>query len=147
MHGRNLFLFLGNTLGNELNEQAVLKSIAQAMQPNDLIMIELQLKEQNPLPVDEISKIFQTNLQFYAGPLLALGCQETNLEIQALADLHSRPNSWTYFCECKIPTAVTRYISPIARTLIFGGEGTTINTYVIRKFAEDAIEPLLREAD
>jgi uncharacterized SAM-dependent methyltransferase len=61
--GRRVFLLLGNTLGNEHSPGALLREIGKAMEPEDRLILELQLLNQAP-PSTEITE------RFYKGPFL-----------------------------------------------------------------------------
>jgi hypothetical protein len=143
-----LFLLLGNTLGNELNEEQTLRSISEVMKAGDKLLIEVQLMEDKPIPVEVIAGNFRKDIQFYAGPLLAFGCPEDNISLQVVPDFGPKGGMkcWTYSCECSIANSVERYVAPIKKKVTYGGGDTVVTTYIVRKYSESALDSMIHKA-
>lgn len=147
---RTLFLLLGNTLGNELDEVAMLRDIGAAMDADDLLFAELQLLESEPIPDEEITDSIQDAKAFYAGPFIALGYPEHEIELRA----ETSCGPWMTPTE----TATVRFICrPSTRHVLrhptFASKKgvrispeVDITVYVVRKYHPSAIEAIFERA-
>jgi uncharacterized SAM-dependent methyltransferase len=70
---RNVFLLLGNTLGNEADEAQTLRDIRNGMNVGDILVTELQLAEDDPLSDAALTEAIQSSNYFYVGPFTAIG--------------------------------------------------------------------------
>src|ERR1700733_11389556 len=71
--GRNIFLLLGNTIGNETVEIQTLTEISDGMNKGDTLVMEVQLIERDPPSSEEDNVAIQRHKQFYTGPLRLCG--------------------------------------------------------------------------
>lgn len=149
--GQNVFLLLGNTLGNEPNEFTTLASIRKAMRSHDLLLLELQLKEEVALTEQELTHKLLNSAwkQFCTGPLAAVGCDLDAVELFTRVDRDEasarRIDAITYRHICKIKRRVTlRHPALRERSLEVHPEEITV--YLVRKYSETGVEDLLRRA-
>jgi hypothetical protein len=87
--GVTVFLLMGNTLGNELDEIDTLSCIKSVMKGQDLLIVEVQEIEEELRPASDVQKLLQendTSVKFLAGPFLALGCAPNDVEIKVARD-------------------------------------------------------------
>jgi hypothetical protein len=148
-NARRLFIFFGNTLGNELNPERMLGSVVNVMQPGDQIFIEVTLVEQQPKSFVELRKtaLGSDNAAFFKGPLLAVGCPPGKLELD-LVEEKDEPskNGQVYRYVCKFADNIELY-NPA-----FDGGGMTIPgdsqmvVGVVRKFTEDYLRSIVEMA-
>jgi uncharacterized SAM-dependent methyltransferase len=146
---RNIFLLLGNTLGNELNEVETLKGIARTMTENDVFLAELQLAEEKPASAAEVTADIQNTRDFYRGPFITLGCNSDDIEVEARKDdeeaLARGIDAITYqfICRIKRPQTVNHPSFDDGQVRI---KPANICTYIVRKYREDAVPSFFEDA-
>jgi hypothetical protein len=96
---KNLFLLLGNTLGNEMDESDMLAQIARVMNPDDELLVEVQLLEDHPPTTETLTDAFQEKKFFYGAPFFALGYREDDVDVWVSEDSEPRGSlpvdAWT----------------------------------------------------
>ena len=78
--GQNIFLLLGNTLGN-VREEQTLWEIKNGMYDRDILVTELQLIEPVPDTLDDITFDIQKTKYFYASPFTTVGCNLEEIDL------------------------------------------------------------------
>jgi hypothetical protein len=77
------FFLLGNTLANEVDDQQTLTCIAGALNQDDVLFLELQMREPAPLTPEQLSERFRENTDFYSAPLAGLGYTADDVDLVA----------------------------------------------------------------
>jgi hypothetical protein len=142
--GTNIFLFLGNTLGNELSEKETLRQIKDGMNVGDILVTELQLIEPEPDSAKELTELIQPMKYFYASPFTNLGFHPDDIDLvveQAMNGKQSQ-TATTYNIYCGLRTAKVINHPLLDSTLHIPDERVLV--YTVRKYQEFAVEPLFR---
>jgi hypothetical protein len=147
---RNLFLFLGNTLGNESDEIPTLRDIAAGMNAGDLLVTEVQLLERTPPPIEEDRAAIQQHKDFYTGPFRALGFDvrqiDLGIRINSADDERRGVPAVTYEVTCKLQKPlVVKHPAFANRELRVPAE-EDVCVHLIRLYKDNAIFDFLGEA-
>jgi hypothetical protein len=145
--GRNLFLLLGNTLGNEDSEEETLLAIAEGMRAGDILLTEVQLKEDTPYSDAQLTEAIQDSKRFYAGPFITLGCPEedVSLRVEGSANSTIGLDCWTYKIKCHFEKPFKARI-PTSHREILLKQGSAVTTYIVRKYEEHSLDHAFRQA-
>jgi hypothetical protein len=149
---RNVFLLLGNTLGNEPDEIETLRDIRKGMNAGDVLITELQLVEEDPLPDTTLTENIQSSAYFYVGPFTAIGGGSVaDFKISVRRDLDEERDrgsmaGLSYKIICR-PRSVREVRHPAYRA----GEvvripGRDIVVYIVRKYRAETVAELFRQA-
>jgi Histidine-specific methyltransferase, SAM-dependent len=149
--GPNIFLLLGNTLGNELSETRTLIDIKDGMQSGDILLTELQLLEDNPKSPEELTISIQPTKYFYAAPFTLFGLDIDQIKVRLdkdESDLSSQKyGTMTYSISCNFPQGDIKIEHPA-----FEGPSpvriskSTVPVYIVRKYKEEMIRDIFEEA-
>lgn len=147
---RNIFLLLGNTLGNESVEIQTLAEIAAGMNAGDLLLTEIQLIEQQPPSIEEDNLAIQAHKEFFTGPFRALGYEPGNIDLSiqtnAAADQTRGLPAVTYEVMCSLKRPLSAQHPAFANQKISVPAGERICVYLIRLYYEEALESFLNQA-
>ena len=145
----NLFLLLGNTLGNESVEIQTLTDIAAGMNAGDLLLIEVQLIELQPPSIEEDNKGIQKDKEFYTGPFRVLGYDPRNIELSIrtnpAADQARGIPAVTYEILCTLNKPLTVRHPAFVNEKISVPAGDCICVYLIRLYHEEALANFLSQ--
>jgi hypothetical protein len=118
---RTLFLLLGNTLGNELDESDMLTQIARVMKKDDELLVEVQLLEDSPPSLKKLTEDFQQKKFFYGAPFFALGYRDEDIDVSVGEDSeqHSRlsVDAWTIVVNADLKSEHEIYHPGLARRI------------------------------
>ncbi|HEX5966377.1 MAG TPA: L-histidine N(alpha)-methyltransferase [Pyrinomonadaceae bacterium] len=147
----NIFLLLGNTLGNESVESQTLGYVAAGMNPGDLLLTEVQLIEKPvSTTIEEDNVAIQRHKEFFTGPFWALGYDRRNIDLsirtnEALDKARGIP-AVTYEVICRLKKPLRVRHPAFANDKISVPAGEDICVYLIRLYHEEALVPLLTQA-
>lgn len=147
----NIFLLLGNTLGNESVESQTLADIAAGMNPGDLLLTEVQLiEEPMSTSLEEDNVAIQQHKDFYTGPFRVLGYDERHIDLSirtnpAVDEAREIP-AVTYEVICRLKKPFTAHHPAFANEKISVPAGEEICVYLIRLYQEEALETFLNQA-
>jgi hypothetical protein len=147
-NAKRLFVFLGNTLGNELDPENMLGSIVNVMRKGDQIFIEVTLVEQEPRPFAELRKVAleSENAAFFKGPLLAVGCPPGKLDLR-LEEEDERPeDGQVYRYVCNFVDKVELYNPAFEGGEITIPDGRRMVVGIVRKFTEQYLRDIVNKA-
>jgi Predicted nucleotide-binding protein containing TIR-like domain/Histidine-specific methyltransferase, SAM-dependent len=143
--GCNLFLLLGNTVGNEANEYVTLRNLFKTMSRGDKLIIEYQALEEEPLSSEELTNGFQKQRSFFTAPFTSLGCPAEAMDFMVIED-HSEArvrgiNATTYKFVCRFKREVElRHFAFAEPLLVPKGD---VCVYLVRKYEDSAMPRLL----
>lgn len=147
----NIFLLLGNTLGNESVESQTLADIAAGMNAGDILLIEVQLIEEPALTsLDEDNVAIQRHKEFFTGPFRALGYDTRHIDLSIrtnpAADEARGIPAITYEVICRLKKPLTARHPAFSNEKISVPAGEDICVYLIRLYHEEALELFLTQA-
>lgn len=148
---RNVFLLLGNTLGNESVESQTLAEISAGMNEGDLLLIEVQLiEEPTSTSLDEDNVAIQRHKEFFTGPFRALGYDPRNIDLSIrtnpAADEARGIPAITYEVICRLKKSLTAHHPAFTNGKIMVPAGESICVYLIRLYREEALALFLTQA-
>jgi predicted nucleotide-binding protein len=146
----NIFLLLGNTLGNELSENDTLNDIKDGMYPGDILFTELQLIEEEPKSLDELTISIQPTKYFYAGPFASLGFDINLIDVRFdldMADPGSKKyGTMTYKISCNFSGERREINHPAFEGSPLRIRRPSVVVAIVRKYQEDGISTIFKEA-
>ena len=147
----NIFLLLGNTLGNESVESQTLADIAAGMNAGDLLLTEVQLiEEPASTSLEEDNVAIQRHKEFFTGPFRALGYESRHIDLSIrtnrAADEARGIPAITYEVICQLKRPLTARHPAFANEKISVPAGEAICVYLIRLYHEKALESFLNQA-
>jgi hypothetical protein len=146
---RNVFLLLGNTLGNESVEIQTLTDISAGMNAGDLLLTEVQLIEQEPPSIEEDNRAIQEHREFFTGPFRALGYDIRNIDLSIrtnpAADQTRGIPAVTYEVMCRLKKPLSAQHPAFANERISVPGGELICVYLIRLYYEEALQYFLNQ--
>jgi hypothetical protein len=137
-----VFCLLGNTLGNEPDEQRMLEPIQSCMGCNDRLLIEVQLAEEDMQPTEAIRLAIQQDKEFYAGPFLICGASPKAIDLELtkeealLSDGSHYASSYKLSCLFNSDTNLTH---PFFKEAYQMPKGRTVQTLLVKKYKADGI--------
>lgn len=146
---KNIFLLLGNTLGNEAVEIQTLHEISRGMNVGDILVIEVQLIENEPPTSDEDNKTIQKHKDFYCGPFWALGydIRDIDLSIKSdSADAYRGIPAVTFLVTAKLKKPLSAAHPSFSSGRLYLAAGESVIVYLIRLYQEGAVEGFLPQA-
>jgi hypothetical protein len=147
---QNVFLLLGNTLGNEKEEAQTLAHIRAGMSDGDLLVTEVQLIEEEPPSLNEDNESIQKHKEFYTGPFRALGYDPRHIELSVrtnpAADETRGIPAVTYEVVCRLRKPLSAQHPAFMNERIFVPADEVICVYLIRLYREGALEGFLEHA-
>jgi len=144
---KNIYLFLGNTIGNEFDPVHTLQLIGKSMSEDDILMIEFQLIEDETFTDDALTNIVNNEpklKKFYKGAFLALGCEDSKIDLSAFSS-NGDYDSITYSFVCNF-TARVSLKHPAFERPILVQKDSSISVYVVNKFNYQRVEDILDRA-
>ena len=136
------FGLFGNTLGSDADPLRLLECIRRALSDEDLFVAELQLLESDPPSNEELLMHFSATKSFYAGPFLALGCDDSQIELGV--NTESSNSHETVNVTCRLARKFTAHIEATGYSQTIGeGEYTVLQ---IRKHKRQSLEQLFAES-
>lgn len=140
---QTLFLLLGNTLGNELQEAETLSVIRDAMGDNDVLMAELQLAEDKPFSGGEAANQNQPNKYFYTGPFEILSGDPDTIDLIVERKDERRAFTYEFYAQLRSPLSVRHPALPRFSL----PKGKKVGVYIVRKYRGAAeVEAMFVEA-
>jgi hypothetical protein len=140
--GRNVFLLLGNTLGNELDEKAVLDAIGRSMKDGDILITELQLQEAQPIPLPAMAATANESREFFTGPFVAVGYPREDISITVRCDELNHPERangiWGYDYLCKLHR--DRDVRLLGRSDPVRLRAGEVLVYLVRKYGLNSLD-------
>jgi hypothetical protein len=146
--GSNLFLLLGNTLGNEASESVTLKNLFRAMSAGDKMILEYQAVEEDPVTAAELTALFSARRSFFMGPFTSLNCPADAIEFVVVEDPAEARNrgveatTFKFVCRFRRDVELMHYgfAEPV---LVPKGD---VCVYLVRKYQDDAVPRLLEHS-
>ena len=148
---RNIFLLLGNTLGNESVESQTLAEIAAGMNAGDLLLTEVQLIEEPvSTSLEEDNVAIQRHKEFFTGPFRALGYDPRQIDLSIrtnpAADEMRGISAVTYEVVCRLKKQLVAQHTAFGNGKITVPAGESICVYLIRLYHEEALVSFLSKA-
>jgi hypothetical protein len=147
---KNIFLLLGNTLGNESVEIQTLNEISQGMNPGDVLVVEVQLIEKEPPTRDEENESVQKHEDFYCGPFWAVGYDTRNIELSVRSDPAADASrgiaAVTLEIMAKLKSPLRAFHPSFSNGSLFVPGGESVIVYLIRLYEEGTVERFLVQA-
>jgi hypothetical protein len=147
--GRNIFLLLGNTIGNETVEIQTLTEISYGMNKGDTLVMEVQLIERDPPTLEEDNSAIQRHKQFYTGPLRLCGYDSHDIALSIRrnddSDRARGIEAKTYEVCCTLKSDRTVYNPAFTSGQLFIPAGE-VCVYTIRLYAEESMTDLCLRA-
>ena len=144
---KNIYLLLGNTIGNEFNPVRTLEIIKESMKEDDILVVEFQLIEDKIRSDNDITKSVNKDPElkkFYKGAFLALGCKDSQIDLSIFGE-ESEHKSIKYSFVCKFKTTVS--CSHFAfNTAIKFEKASSYSVYVVNKFNPQGAMDILDQA-
>lgn len=145
----NLFLLLGNTLGNELSEIQTLAAVAGCMGNDDRLLADVQLVEEELDSAEEICEREQDVRYYYGGPLLAVHCTWDDMALFVRRDDDESLARGIKAVTYKLGVTMKRSLRVTHPG--FGASPVEIPraeicTFIVRKYHEDQIDTIFNEA-
>jgi hypothetical protein len=134
---KSCFLMMGNTLGMESRGTRVLRRLTHAMRRGDEVILEIQAVEPNRMTDSELTCSFRQDIEFYAGPLMALGAENRHIDIEA-STVHSAHQEIT-----SVNVILSTAVEVDGKVQVPPGKYEFIS---IRKYDSFAIQQIVRSA-
>ena len=144
---KNIYLFLGNTIGNVFDPVHTLQLIGRSMRDEDILIIEFQLIEEKPLSDEDLTRKVNEEPKlekFYKGAFLALGVKDSQIALSVLLRKDD-DYSTTYSIECKF-SKTTTLCHPSFELPIVVPKDISISVYLVKKFKPEKVESILEQA-
>jgi hypothetical protein len=144
-----LFCLLGNTLGNEWAEEETLECIREGMQPDDRLLVEVQLQEEVPIPLADLETALARDVEFYGGPFIVCGVEPSALQVRIETSEQCSDGgvrlATCYWISCEFQRAATaRHVALRGKEYRFRG-GQRINTYLVKKYDFQTLQSFLTD--
>lgn len=144
---KNIYLLLGNTIGNEFDPIHTLQLIRKSMSEEDILIIEFQLIEDEVISDNELTVKLNEDLQlrkFYKGAFLALGGEDSKIYLSIISSKGDY-GSTKYSFVCNF-TAKTSLKHPAFEKPIEVKKDSSISVYVVNKFDFKKVKYILDRA-
>jgi hypothetical protein len=132
-----VFVSFGNTLGNAPDDRAVLSALAEILDPEDVLVLELQSVQAEPRTDEELTRRFEADREWLTRPFVVAGVSPADIAIRVGTDRLDDCEATTVKCEIKRSSAT------------IGGAPTAVDHYsvlLVRKYTERRIARLFNFA-